>query len=186
MRKVEFLKQEMERLDISQKELAKLLYCSRSNICKKLQNPTEEFLKRAAKAIGSARLKMIMFGDTTAPVYFDQAYIAPHSSLDKMEEEALQLVDYIQELKRKRNYHNVRDYDECSRELKQAYEKVAEKTKDINHCSEHVDVALDEFGIDLEKRDRKCNLKYIDRNYVSKKTVITRKDTCSGKASVSI
>lgn len=183
MRKVEFLKREMDRLDISQKKLAELLHCSRSTVCKRLKNPNESFLKRAAKAIGTARLKAIVFGDTTSNVYFDQARIEDKTTLDRMEQEALELVEAIRELKKMRGYHNASSIEDCSRELARAYMEVAEQNKDVNHCNEHVDIALDDFGLDLTQRDKKCNLKYIDQGYVSQKTKI---DTCFGQASVSI
>jgi|GEM_PF-1691739 len=183
--KLRIIKQELDKRRLTQKELAKKMGYSPGLISQYLnsEDAPDSFFQVAAMALDSPRLKMLVFGDTTEPIYFDQAYISTHSTLDKMEEEASQILDYIQELKRKRNYHNTRKYDECSKDLKRAYQKLAEKNKDLNHCTEHLDIALDDFGMDLSERDRVCNMKYIDRGLVSIKTTI-KKDTCSPQASV--
>ena len=172
MNKLEVLKQEMERLDKDQKDLAELMHVSRSTICRRLKNPKDSFLKNAAIALDSTRLKMLVFGDTTEPVFFDKALINDKSSLDRMEQEARELIEAIEELKSKSGYHNARTIEDCDKELKQAYMKVAEQNKDVNHCSEHVDIALDDLGLDLEQRDKSCVLKYLDRGYISADTKI--------------
>lgn len=181
MRKIEILKEEMEKQDIDQKDLAERLHCSAATISRRMNDPSEEFLKSAAKSINSTLLNMIVFGDTTSNIYFDKARIEDKTTLDRMIQEAEELIEAIQEVKAKRGYHNTSSIDECSKELKQAYMRVAEQNKDVNHCSEHLDIALSDFGVNLEKRDKNCVLKYLDRGYLSQKTKI---DTSFEGASV--
>jgi len=170
--KLDVLEQEMERLDVNQAELAKKMHVSRSTICRRLKNPNDNFFKNVAIALDSTRLKMLVFGDTTQSVFFDKALINDKSTLDRMEQEARELIDAIEKLKSKSGYHNARTIEDCDKELKQAYMKVAEQNKDVNHCSEHVDIALDDLGVDLERRDKNCVLKYLDKGYISADTKI--------------
>ena len=172
MNKLEVLKQEMDRLDLDQKDLAELMHVSRSTICRRLKNPTDDFFKGAAVALNSTRLKMLVFGDTTESVFFDKALINDKSTLDRMQQEARELIEAIQELKENMNYHNVTNIEDCDKELKQGYMKVAEQNKDVNHCSEHLDIALDDLGVNLKERDKNCVLKYLDRGYISADTKI--------------
>lgn len=178
---MDILQDEMERKDIEQKDLAEEMHCSASTISRKMRNPNEEFIKAAAKIVQSVRLDMVVFGDTTSNIYFDKARIEDKTTLDRMQQEAQELIDAIQDLKANTSYHNVTDIEDCDKKLKQAYMKVAEQNKDVNHCSEHLDIALDDIGVDLKQRDKNCILKYLDRGYLSQKIKI---DTSFKGASV--
>ena len=172
MRAIKILKEEMDRKNIEQKDLAEAMHCSASTISRRMKNPTEEFMQSAAKVIKSTRLDMIVFGDTTSNIYFDLARIEDKTTLDRMQQEAKELIDAIQELKENMNYHNVTDIEDCDKDLREGYMRVAEQNKDVNHCSEHLDIALDDIGVDLKQRDKNCIAKYLKRGYLSQKTKI--------------
>ena len=181
MRAIDVLQKEMKRKNIEQKDLAEAMHCSASTISRRMRNPNDEFIKSAAKVIDSTRLDMVVFGDTTSNIYFDKARIEDKTTLDRMVQEAKELIEAIQKLKSCSNYHNASSIENCDKKLKAAYMEVAEQNKDVNHCSEHLDIALDDFGVDLEKRDKSCILKYLDRGYLSQKIKI---DTSFKGASV--
>ncbi|MBM7623742.1 helix-turn-helix domain-containing protein [Sporohalobacter salinus] len=184
----ELVKKELQRKGWSQKKLAQEMGYSESVVSQYLNGtkPPEEFYSLATQVLGSIRLKLVLKGDTTAPVYFEGVRLDLFFTMDKLEQECRETIEAIR--KAKGRLHNVQHKNDCTKEQSKAVYRVLEKGKDLNHCVEHMDIVGDDSGFDLEKRDRKCLRKYYDNKYLP--TVIDfddiKKDTCSGKASVSV
>lgn len=175
---------EMEEKSVTQKELALGTGYSESRVSQLLNmdKPPREFMIAAANFLDSIRLEYVIKGTIVNPIYLDKIRDDFQTVMDRTRVENEETNDVIGAI---RQIHNARSYEECNREQqKQIKEAVKQKIDDMI-AGKHFLISAKEFGVNVKELIKECNLKYIDRGYTSGKGTI-RKDTCSGKASVSM
>ncbi|KXS45563.1 MAG: hypothetical protein AWU54_299 [Candidatus Frackibacter sp. T328-2] len=169
---------------MSQKELALATGYSEARISQLLNQEklSDTFLKSVVNVLNSKRLQLLVDGDTTNSIYFDRVRIDLNISMMRLKKECLELIEAIEEVEELQT-GNVTNVSHCNSKQEKAFYYVLGQAKDVNHCCEHFDIAADDAGFDLDKRDNETTLKYLKNKYCSP---YTTKDTRSGKASVSM
>lgn len=164
----ESIRKAMKVQGLTQSQVARHINVDRTTLSKYINghlNVPEDILRELVEYLKSPVLRIKVYGTTSSNIVLDKVHIEFYKS-------ALKAVEEFEEAVRSINKvlsfaYNINSLDEMNKEQKKQFEHMLDEIEDANHACDMLDVAAADLGADLDKRNKRCYKKYLERGYLT-------------------
>jgi transcriptional regulator with XRE-family HTH domain len=163
------IREGMKKKGLTQAQVARYLDIDRTTLSKYMNghlNIPDHIKRKLVSYLQNPILRIKVYGTTSANIVFDKAQIEFYRSAVKAIEEFEEAITSIKDVLA--FAHNVNSKSEMTENQQEKFEHMLDEIEDANHACDMLDVASEDLGADLEKRNKRCTDKYYSRGYLSR------------------